>query len=230
MKRRIAKQRVFRLLSSPDFDVELAGLAQDCDHQVITSLLSCISKPDDLFRWRAIIALGATVAACVQHDLETGRRIMRRLIWSLNDESGSIGWGAPEAMAEIMAGSEQLAREYVHILISYISEEINFLEEARLQQGVLWGLGRLAQVHSELVRDAIPFVKPYVKSSHAQCRAMAAWVLGMLRVNEVRNELEALVKDREQVLFWRFDALVRVAVGEVAKDALTKIAQRFEIC
>jgi len=40
---------------------------------------------------------------------------MRRLMWNLNDESGGIGWGNPEAMGEILACHEALANEYAPI-------------------------------------------------------------------------------------------------------------------
>jgi len=36
-------------------------------------------------------------------------------MWSLNDESGGIGWGAPEAMGAIMARHTGLADEYANI-------------------------------------------------------------------------------------------------------------------
>ena len=226
MTRRQRKEKLYALLNASRFEQELTDLVQNPGQPVITSLLSFISHPDDRIRWRAVIALGAAAAAASDRDLEWGRRIIRRLMWSLNDESGSIGWGAPEAMAEIMAGNEELAREYGPILISYISEEVNFLEEIRLQQGVLWGLGRLAQVYPELVADSIPFVRPYLKSCGInQCRAMAAWVLGIMGVGDAGAELESLLGDGQEVTFWRDGALVRMTIDEIAKDALTMIAQ-----
>lgn len=53
---------------------------------------------------------------------------MCRLMWTLNDESGGIGWGAPETMAEAMACHPHIAEEYVCILLFYIREDGNFLE------------------------------------------------------------------------------------------------------
>jgi len=43
------------------------------------------------------------ISNLTEKEMESARVIMRRLMWSLNDESGDIGWGAPEAMAEIIA-------------------------------------------------------------------------------------------------------------------------------
>ena len=68
---------------------------------------------------------------------------MRRLMWSLNDESGSIGWGAPEAMAEIMARNKKLADEYYKILISYSEQGKNYLEHEGLQRSVRRGIERI---------------------------------------------------------------------------------------
>jgi hypothetical protein len=46
--------------------------------------------------------MGEVMAHLADKDMESARVIMRRLMWSLNDESGGIGWGAPEAMGEIV--------------------------------------------------------------------------------------------------------------------------------
>jgi len=67
--------------------------------------------------------------------MESARVIMRRLMWSLNDESGGIGWGAPEAMGEIMARHEQLTKEYSAILGSYIREDGKFSRTPRASAG-----------------------------------------------------------------------------------------------
>jgi hypothetical protein len=84
----------------------------------------------------AVKAMGAVVAKLADHNMEAARIIVRRLMWNLNDESGGIGWGSPEAMGEILARHRGLAGEYAHILISYIREDGNYLENQVLQEGV----------------------------------------------------------------------------------------------
>ena len=102
---------------------------------------------------------------------------MRRFLWSLNDESGGIGWGAPESMAEIMCLHEGLRAEYLHMLLSYLREDGpepfqdgNQLELPQLQQGVLWGVGRLSQKYPDLLRGegVIPDLFPYLDSGDLQ--------------------------------------------------------------
>ncbi|MEA3417440.1 MAG: hypothetical protein U9R02_15080 [Thermodesulfobacteriota bacterium] len=60
--------------------------------------------------------MGVVVSNLADHDMESARVIMRRLIWNLNDESGGIGWGSPEAMGEIMARNNRLALPFTHKL------------------------------------------------------------------------------------------------------------------
>jgi len=106
---------------------------------------------------------------------------MRRLIWNLNDESGGIGWGSPEAMGEIMAQSEQMAKEYHLILISYIRDDGNYIEHEILQRGVLWGLSRLAHARPELVKDAAPFLHPYMESDDPILRELAEQIAQIIK-------------------------------------------------
>ena len=61
--------------------------------------------------------MGALVFSLAEQDMESARVVMRRLMWNLNDESGGIGWGSPEAMGEIMARHSGLAEEYSKISV-----------------------------------------------------------------------------------------------------------------
>jgi hypothetical protein len=88
--------------------------------------------------------------------MESARVVMRRLMWNLNDESGGIGWGSPEAMGEITAGHPGLANEFACILVSYINPAGNFLEHESLQRGSLWGVGRLAHARPVLASTGGP--------------------------------------------------------------------------
>ncbi len=160
------------LLKSPDFEEALKRL--DIPPQrMINPLLCALFEPDEVLRWRVIRGVGITVSAMAEKDLESARIIMRRLMWSLNDESGGIGWGAPEAMGEIMAENETLAREYYRILVSYIDIKGNLLENEELELGVMWGISRLAQKRPELLREWTAPVMAQLKSPHPVKRGLA---------------------------------------------------------
>jgi hypothetical protein len=196
---RVFKQIVLELLKSADFEHALKELCRLPARKVINPLFSFLYNSDEQIRWRAVTAMGAVVANLADKEMEEGRVIMRRLMWNLNDESGGIGWGSPEAMGEILACHEGLAKEYANILMSYTMEEGNYLEHEILQRGLLWGIGRLSQVRPELVKDAATYLIPYLKSPDDTVRGLAAWTLGLLRAEEARLDLEQLTKDEAEV-------------------------------
>ncbi|MFH0958303.1 MAG: hypothetical protein V1897_06330, partial [Pseudomonadota bacterium] len=125
LKGRDLKKKVIELLREKDFGSSLNQLALFPGKLVINPLLSYLLDHDELVKWRAVTAIGLVVSKLAENDAEAARVIMRRLMWSLNDESGGIGWGAPEAMAEIMAQCHRMAQEFNLILISYLDEEGN---------------------------------------------------------------------------------------------------------
>jgi hypothetical protein len=149
-------------------------------------------------------------------QMESARVIMRRLMWTLNDESGGIGWGAPEAMGEITARHKALADEFGCILVSYIRPDCNFLEHPILQRGVLWGLGRLAHVRAEMVVEAVPFIRPFLDSDDAVHRGLAAWALRAVDDTFRMNTSRPLFHDRGALEFYYNGDLMTVTVGALA--------------
>jgi hypothetical protein len=218
--RRDLKRKVLAILQSEDFDKRLDELCQLPTRQVINPLLSLLLSTDEPTKWRGVTAVGAVVGSLAEKDVESARVVMRRLMWSLNDESGGIGWGAPEAMGEIIACHRGLGEEYACVLTSYIWKEGNFLEFEPLQRGAVWGVGRVAQVKPELVKDAGPHLLPYLQSADAIVRGRAAWALGLLHIEEAKSGLEALLRDEADVTLYLDRALVCLSVGRLAKEAL----------
>lgn len=117
------------------------------------STLSAVYSMDSLVRSKAVEVFGILMFRLAEQSMESARQVMRRLIWSLNDESGGIGWGAPEAMAEAMTLHEGLAQEYAHMLLSYVWQEGNYLEYLPLRQGALKGIARLACARPALMKS-----------------------------------------------------------------------------
>ena len=141
---RATRKEVYHLLILEDENAAMAGIMEIPAPKVIGSLIFYLQSGEEKIKWRAVTAMGHVVSAMAERNMESARVVMRRLMWSLNDESGGIGWGAPEAMGEIMTRNESLASEYRHILLSYVNPDGNYLEFAPLRAGAVWGIDRLS--------------------------------------------------------------------------------------
>jgi hypothetical protein len=241
MGTRAIKQKVLKALQQDDLvriETELALLQEK---ELINALFSGICHSDERIRWHAISIMGSAVARLTEQDMEEARIILRRMLWSLNDESGGIGWGAPESMAEIMCCHEGLADEYIHMLISYMRpdgeeewQDGNFLEHEILQQGLLWAMGRLAQCRKEhlLARQAERDLPPYLDAEDAVVCGLAARAIGLLGATDtldivtVQERLQGLAKnDHRTIKLYEQGAFRVVAVAELAGQALKALQE-----
>ncbi len=220
MTHRQLKKQVFELLQSPDWTLALDALAKMPARQVVNPLFGLLYHGEPLVRWRAVSAMGVVVSKLADAQMEAARVIMRRFMWNLNDESGGIGWGSPEAMGEIMALHQDLAREYAAILVSYANPDGNFLEHPGLQQGVLWALGRLGRVRPEAVLDAADFIKPFLSSGDPKLRGMAVWALRPAVSADIRSILEPLRRDDRTIQIYIGDELASCVIAQLAGEVL----------
>lgn len=223
LKGRRSKNTIRDLLTATDIRTSIETICQYPPRQSVNYLIFFFYDTNPLIRWRAIAAFGRVVAMLADQNMESARVVMRRLMWNLNDESGGIGWGSPEAMGESMAQHFRLADEFANILRSYVRPEENFLEHEMLQQGVLWGIGRLAASRPEHLPETDVFLMPFLASGDACHRGLAAWALGNLKSQSAVKRLEGLAEDKNEILFFNDFALASVTVGQLAKAALNQI-------
>ena len=216
------KKEILALLNHDEFEKSLEAVCLMPARQAVNPLFSFLYHKDEMIKWRAVTAMGAVVACLANEDLESSRVVMRRLIWNLNDESGGIGWGSPEAMGEIMARHEGLAREYASILVSYVNEAGNYLEHEMLQRGVLWGLGRLAHARPELVGNAGCYIAPFLRSKDSHLRGLAAWAAGALSLEKTEPLLAHLVDDEAGITIFINMRMKERTVGQLAAEALSR--------
>ena len=189
------KKKIQKLLLQGNFESGLAEIGRMPARKAINPLFSFLCSLDELLKWRAVTAMGEIVDRLADADMESARVIMRRYMWQLNDESGGIGWGCPEAMGEIMARNENLAQEFWCILISYIQPDGNFLEHEVLQRGALWGVGRLAHARPQLLKTSVDYLHPYMQADDPSLRGLAAWAAGALRSKKTEVILNQLKDD-----------------------------------
>jgi hypothetical protein len=217
------KKIIATLLVREPFPASIEPVFELPGRKVVNPLFALFCSKHPLQRWRAVTAMGMVVSRLVDENMESARVVMRRFMWNLNEESGGIGWGCPEAMGESMARSERLADEYGCILCSYLHPERNFIEHPALQAGVLWGIGRMAHTWPKKLVDSMEFLTPFLASPEAALRGLAAWACGPGRADaRLTPLLETLTADTASFQLYRGERLEACSVGELAAQALQR--------
>jgi HEAT repeat protein len=182
------------------------------DRRVVRSLVSLLYDPDELVRWRAVSALGHLAGA--HPDL--ARPLVTRLLWTLRDESGGIGWTSAPALGEIGRNAPALLRDCVRVVVRQF-------EEPFVLPGVLWAIGRLAPAFPAETREVVPDVAGHCGSAEPAVRAHAAFALGEVGDARARRALEGLAADGRPARVYAGDELVTKQVREWAGEALARL-------
>ncbi|MCX7821880.1 MAG: hypothetical protein N2260_00360 [Syntrophobacterales bacterium] len=174
----------------------------------LSPIVSFLSSPDSIAKWGAVTLIGRLVSQQANSDMEWARTVMRRFMWYLNDESGGIGWGVPEAMGEVLRHHHGLALEYGKILWSYIDPEGNHLENDDLVEGALWGIARMVTAWKDVGGWFSPnVVVDYIRSSRIFSRLYAGILLlcfEKLGHYKIKGELSHIKEEGSLVIsfFW----------------------------
>lgn len=174
------KARFAAVCASPDWLRLLESLLPEgaAFKEAVNPLLALLPRPE--CRLKAAYGLGLAVSRLARVEMESARVIMRRLMWSMNEESGNLGWGVPEAMGAIVSMSPALAREYARVFLSYGYEtgrDDNFLDHAPLRCGVYTGAAMLASADFAAARPLLPYLSRALAEPEASIRASAALLL-----------------------------------------------------
>jgi len=225
MTPRRLKRHVLDLLAGGEIERVLEEVGRHPADKVLPGLFASLCSCEPLVKWHGVTAMGMVIADLADTDMEAARVVMRRFMWMLNDESGGIGWGVPEAMSEVCARHERLAAEYGHIVVSFMREDGFYLELEALQRGLMWGVGRLAPERAPLLRRyrAPLYLMPYLDSPDAVVRGLAARAAGLLGMREAAPRLAALTADEHEVPLYENATLAQTTVAVLARQAAARL-------
>jgi hypothetical protein len=171
--------------------------------QVLRVLLSLTYDKTTLSTWRAIEAVGRL--AQLMGPLEA-RQAAERLLWMMREESGGNPWSGPELLGEIIRARAGELQDLLPVLAS-------FHEEPIFTEGVLWALGRVAQVAPGLVAPFEPLARMYLASPQAALRGRALLLLRTLG----KGAQGPLHCPKEQFVIYHEGALRVLTVEEAAR-------------
>ncbi len=209
------KKRITGLLKQKDF-AAVSGLLSPAG-KIITALISLSYDKKSVLSWRAIEAIGVVTAGMAKTSPEAVRNIAGRLLWTIRDESGGIGWSAPEILGEIVRNNPELCSDIAPVIVSFHEEEM-------LTSGVLWAVGRIGGGNAAMVEYAASVIPPYLHSAEHRLRAFAARALGAIRAVDAAGEIEKLRHDRSIIELYEDGELLEKTVGEVTREALVRLS------
>lgn len=212
------KKDVKKALADADFEL-IARLAVE-NQKVLGILISRSFNKGDVISWRAIEAMGhATASVAAEKDPAIVRNKVTRIIWSAREESGGMGWSAPELLGEIVHGSPRAYSDLPTIILSLHTED----EEGVFVKGVLWALGRMAEAGIADVEGADELVLEKLDDTDPQIRGLAARAAGRLLIDGAAQRLRELEGDDAGISIYEDTQLLETTVAAEASKALTSL-------
>jgi hypothetical protein len=180
-------------------------------------LLRSLYDPDPEAHWSGVRDLGEWAAA--EHGSRPERvvELARRLAWSLSEESGATGWGAPEAMGEVLARVPALLDRFGGLFEGWLTHEEAFLGQESLDAGALWAVGRLGPGTPAAFPGLATALGGFLDSPPAAVRGMAAWTArrhGLAA--DLAPRLAALAADTREVWLLLDGRPTRTTVASLA--------------
>ena len=159
------------------------------DKKRVLSILTALTyDKDSIISDHAIKVAGLAAKVIAERDPEYIRNHLLRLFWLVNDESGGIGWRAPELIGEILHYCPQF-NQFFSMLISLLDLEKE--DAPRFRVGTLRAIGRVAQVAREAMLAALPQIETLnTPGLDVSTREMATWCLEQLAPEKSIEEYE----------------------------------------
>jgi len=223
MVRTDIKQTIRQLLEQNDLKAVAALVL--ANRGVMSQLVRMAYERDTLVGWRAIKAIGFAARALVYTDAEFLRITMRKLLWSLSDESGGIGWAAPEILGEIVSADPPAFSDIIPLIA-----EVYEIEEKVFRPGVVYALARIAESSPERVACFQKIVITALSDNEPLVRIYALDLIGILNnktskslwseeyYNRIAENVCGLRNDKKVAWIYYNNSFIDIQVGEKADE------------
>lgn len=175
---------------------------------------------DPRLRWSAIEAAAKLMQRWWQlNQQEKVRKFIRNLFWSLNDESGGIGWSSAQTIAETIMLIPEIIDPYGSMMIA------STMEEPPLVKGGLWGIGRLGRSIAESVKVFQEKILATFQSDDPETLGLVSWAMGEVGFKPALSYLEKLSERKEPVQIYIDGYFQEKPLGRWAEEAMQKISE-----
>jgi hypothetical protein len=176
---------------------------------------------DERVRWSAIEAIAKFMERWWQSGRQEKVRVyIRTLFWSMNEESGGIGWSSPQTIAEIIVHIPELIDPYGSMMIAYS------VEEPPLMKGGAWGIGRLGPRIADSIESFREKVLAVFQEDDSETLGPLAWAMGRTGYSPAVRFLEKLLRREEPVTIYVNGVFFQKPLKQWAAEAIGSIKTR----
>lgn len=209
------KKMLIGFLQSQDFN-RIAEISEG-NQSVISKLISLSYDKEDLIAWRAIESFYSISKKLTPIDQSFVRNTIRRLLWSMSDESGGIGWSACEILGMIISANVKEYDDIIPLLWS-------FREEEMFKPGVMWAIYHIALSDKErLLSICCDDLIKYVNDNNPYVRVYALRCINTIgcQLNDSVLDLESIATD-EKVTYYEKGQLITSTVADLLNMYIKK--------
>jgi len=207
-------------------DLSLVAASVVKGRKVLSMLVRLSYEKETLVGWRAILAVGMAARELVKTEPEFLRDACRKLLWSLNDESGGIGWSAPELLGEIVSADTKRFAD----LIPLIAEAYD-IEGGMFRAGVVYALTRIgahapekAASFRRIIDDALAARDPLVRIRGLELAGSVSLAADRSSLwpkeyyASLKGRIKEMTQDKGEAWIYGEDGFSSVQVGDRASD------------
>ncbi len=210
------KSNVHTLLLERDYD-RLIVLCEE-DRQAWKTLRDSLYETDENLIWPAIESIAMLMGKWWQAgEEEKVRESIRRLFWALNDESGGIGWNAPQTIAEIIVLIPELVDPYGSMVVD------RTMEEPLLVLSGLWAVGRLGKRIEGSINLFEEALLNTFKTEDMQVLGLACWAMGQAGFKAALPSIELLRNRQEIVRIYFHGDFMEKSLGQWSEESIQLI-------
>jgi len=148
---------------------------------------------------------------------EKVRIYIRTLFWSMNDESGGIGWSSPQTIAEIIMHIPELIDPYGRMMIAHS------MEEPPLMKGGAWGIGRLGRRIESSIEVFKEEILAAFQENDSETIGLLAWAMGRTGFAPAMPHLENLLQREDPVMIYSNSVFLQKPLKKWAAEAIESI-------
>jgi hypothetical protein len=205
-------------------DLDAVVLLVQKERKALSLLIRMAYDKETLVGWRAIKAVGRIANVLAKTEHEFLRIAVRKLLWSLSDESGGIGWASPELLGEIVQSDPDGFADIIPLIA-----EVYDIEEQTFRPGVVYALTRIAEVSPEIIANYQKIIIRSLVDTNPLIRIYSLELIGLLwpvvcdknlwstdYKNKIVGVVNNMINDKKVAWIYQNNGFIDIEVGEYA--------------